>query len=501
MEGRSPLERVRGPRGERKAVNRIVLIVLLAALLPAGARAADAEDPFADFRIPDHKVFSWTGDVTFSGSWNDMSFPSGGSVENGYQLGGLGTSAYWLRDSDPTLQLMGVRLAASGARLFDESRDAFSFRERRNRRLQESGSLWFSQRRYPWRVPLGIQLSGSALGAYSQDWSKESMVVGIPPSVTTNRIRRRTDRYDYTLTGSAAVGVGRVRDATGVYDVLVLEERLRERGVLAGPLDRATRNRLAELAYARGSFGDVLDRPGKAFWSALVEILESDPSYQGRLDPAAVLEALEPHLGGGGASLFPKSPISRFRGAFAGVVASAFYRHEIARFEVAEFVQVSIGDTMLPPSTFEGSARMDQEQVDVLVGPQAEWHRPIGPRWQIDLSTQALFSRDGFQNGLRLSSTASSRWIVADRWLAGADFFHTRSTLGREDFWYVQLDGQLDWYIEDRLRLRLQVGSRQSHEGAPSNRLQRRHGVSLSLGYRFAGRLEAPGLFEPIRTP
>jgi hypothetical protein len=134
------------------------------------------------------------------------------------------------------------------------------------------------------------------------------------------------------------------------------------------------------------------------------------------------------------------------------------------------------------------------------VGPQFEFHRPVGLRWQFDASTGALFPSKDPARGFRLISLAAANWIVADRWLASATLFHERI----ESHGPVLNDPvntssvisqlSLSWYLEDHLRLSLAGLEEQFHY----ERFYRRREISLSLGYRFAGHLENPGLTEPV---
>jgi hypothetical protein len=481
-------------------VSRISRFAILVVALAVARADRAAGDEFADFRIPDHKVFSLTGDVAATASSNENAFLGDG--KSGVVAGTLSTSAFWMRDSDPLLRRWSVNVLANGDRAGSEARDAFATSETRRRRVQEQWALSFGERRYPFRRPLGIEFTASVLGRYDQDWQRERLVEDVPPVVTTRKNRRNSASYEYVAAGSAAIGVGRVRDATAVYDVAILEDRLRRRNVLAGPLTPETRNRIAGLVYTRGSFPTVLDRPGKSFWAALFEILRADPSYSGRFDPSAVLETLEPYIGGTTSEptdLLPRSPVGRLRGVFAGVVAQARYSSRTRRAEFSDFVQQTVSGVPQPPVTFEASNRTVGDDAEILVGPQVEWRRPIGLRWQADFTSVLFFTTEAHsQDGVRFISTGSVRWIVADRWLAGADLGYLRSTVGDGNVWVVNGTAYLDWYIENRLRLRLQAAEQQHREEFFFSSFRRFHGISLSLGYRFAGRLEAPGLMEAV---
>src|SRR5262249_47283247 len=87
---------------------RVVVSCLL--FLPATSLA----DEFADFRIPAHKFFSWTGRLSASPGSDEVSanFPSrSGAVE-----GSLRSSTSWLHDPDSRLSIFSVDVSANGQR-------------------------------------------------------------------------------------------------------------------------------------------------------------------------------------------------------------------------------------------------------------------------------------------------------------------------------------------------------------------------------------------------
>ncbi len=83
------------------------------------------------------------------------------------------------------------------------------------------------------------------------------------------------------LSGSISVGVGRVRDATSVYQTQVLEQRLLRTGALKRRLSRDAIRQLAKLFSMQGDFGLVHDYPGKHFWREVERILRENGSLAG----------------------------------------------------------------------------------------------------------------------------------------------------------------------------------------------------------------------------
>ena len=64
------------------------------------------------------------------------------------------------------------------------------------------------------------------------------------------------------------------------------------------------------------------------------------------------------------------------------------------------------------------------------------------------------------------------------------------------DAWRFVYGTSLTWYLQDRLALQLAVTGDQANQ---SSRYFSGHDAAyVSLNYRFAGRLEAPGLIEPV---
>ena len=111
---------------------RLAIAALLLAPLTTEAATAPGEDPFADFRIPDHRVFSWTGDLSSNAAYTDGSSPFG-SGNGGFAGGSLSTSMFSLHDSDPKTRAWSAHVSAGGSRSSNESQSLFSDRSRRAR--------------------------------------------------------------------------------------------------------------------------------------------------------------------------------------------------------------------------------------------------------------------------------------------------------------------------------------------------------------------------------
>ena len=473
-------------------------------LLPSVALS----DPFDDFRIPEHRVFDWTGSLSGSASHQRRQLGDDFQVQAGSLQGSIATTASWLYDSDPRLTSFTVDVRASGVRNGEDVSSPLVTDQFRYRSTTEQWAMTLTDRRYPWDVPLGLEFRVATSGTYLQNWSNTRelrTLTFFPPTTEDSRVSAQQEEYDYRVLGAGTLGAGRVRDATAVYDVWVLEDRLRSRGVLRGPLSVATRERLAALIYNSSSYDFVLDRPGRRYWEDLIGILQRDDSFAETWDPVSALRVLEPYFGPdlSFTRFVSRSPIARQRGWFAGVASQALYSSQTMHFATSAFRQQTVNDTAQAPLVGEGASSAGHEETRIFVGPRAEWHRPLGLHWQADALTEQMFDTRG--DGRMTSITGAwLNWIVTDRWLATANASH-QVTLTRESTgtfanagWAVVLGGDLSWFLEDHLLLGVSANASQS---AQPDRFDRAYHASLSLGYRFAGRIQNPGITNPIRVP
>ena len=511
MKGRGPARPATG-----------ALLLLLIAAAPVGA------DDYADFRIPAHSQLSWTASFSTAGnrSAGSQDSPVGSSHNHGAFLGASTSSSLsWLSDSDPALTSLFVVANFSGARrwearssLLDQSPlQVQRFEDSRsNRDVAERWQIGASQRLYPWVFPLGFSASVYAAGDYGQSWRHAddwvSQQFGGSSQVTTTRARDATWVYSHLVSTSLSLGVGRVRDATGVFETAVLEQRLLRAGALTRPLSSAARRRLAELIIQR-SLGGVRERPARTVWQAVERILRDDGalSEQG-LDGYSIMRAGEPLYGGGsgGAEGLPSSPVTRLRGCFVGPIVSDVHAQNLVRGHLSRFRQDVIDGTPQPPSELSSGFRSTNPFDQVLVGGRAEGHWPLGSRWQIDGTSQTLFPARKEESGLDLFSSASATLLVADRWLASAVISQNRNlrqvttngiTTTFEDGWAWGYGVSANYYLEDRVNLTFGVSGSQGHSrfsGGLSTSSSHGHSFNLGLSYRFIGRYQANGLIEPI---
>jgi len=158
-------------------------------------------------------------------------------------------------------------------------------------------------------------------------------------------------------------------------------------------------------------------------------------------------------------------------------------------------------DGVLVTSSETAQPRSESNHRDdfVLSGVAAEYHRPFGPRWQVDGLTRGLLTESG--ETLLLSTLAQAVWLVADRWYADATFDHELTAPGsgwdrRAERWHVTCGASLSYFLEDAWAL--QLGASQVQDHGPGAYL-RHETFSLGVSYQFAGFLNAPGLFAAMR--
>jgi hypothetical protein len=487
----------------------LIAVLLLPIAFPAFAGA----DPFSEFQIPAHSWASGSVGASMTGNWSAAGDNSSESRRNAFQSQ-LNPSLLLARDSELLQHSLFVELAGA-TNVLDEDQIFRSYAytpnvsQYRNTNTQSTTESWQvdgSLRLYPWTTPLGLGVSGSATGAYEQGWSCMEQSLG--PGFVGND-RQDVHRYAYNARLAVSAGIGRIRDATVIQDVHVLEQRLRETGAISRSLSNTAREKLAALYYVTPFFSAAHERPDRYVWREVERLLRADGVLSGHgLDPYSVLRAKEPYL----------YRVTRLRGWFLGPIVEGQHQHSVERFEDYAWIsRYNELDDLVPYwSSFE-ARRFVTSRDGMNAGALAQFGRPVGWRWQFDLRSQVMTPVRPGERGLVASSGATATWLVADRWEAQAFCSHARQWLAprgglplRDDSWDVRAGAELGWYLEDRVRVSASIVQAQSRDyyyreprpGGPQyiNRTYLRDTrFFLGITYRFLGRLDAPGLMGPAR--
>ena len=492
------------------------LFLFLACCLALALPARAATDPFAEFRIPAHSWRSGSAGFAFSADRSDRN-GAGQFDRNGSQRSVLNGGLLEGWDSDALQYTFGVstydQLQKSDSRT-DVDVPPYLLRDDRDARSAGEGwDLSGSLRAYPWKPPVGLGVSGTVRGAYIQSRSS----AGYRRSQDyTEPLRQESDhtwiRHDYQTAAVASVsaGLGRVRDASVVYDVHLLEERLTETGALTRPLSAGAREKLAALYYVAPYYSEAHERPDRFVWREIERVLREDGALgEGGLDPYSVLRAREPDASGGRTGRTGRA--TRQRGWFVGIVSQFTTQHDISREEETVEDRAYASGSLVSEAHGAWSRRLSSSYDGVALGGGAEYHLPAGWRWQLDATTRVTRPARPGESGLDVSSGVSVSWFVADRWSASAAldqfrrYFQPRAAGGAltTDTWQTQAQAGVAFYLEDRTSLSLAVSERQTRpqiDRYSGRAFYRDSYVSLGISYRFIGRLDAPGLIEPVRA-
>ena len=464
-----------------------LLVVIAGVVRPSVLVRADE---FSEFRIPDHRVSGWDGALNASGNHVYSGFPYQQTRQS--QLSGnAGSGLFWRSEGDSRSTSLNLQTQALAARSHGERRVlsvlgglAQESQSQQTDRL--TNEAWFadvSTRRYPWSMPLGVSIDVTGQGTYAQRWSvnddhsRTTDPTGTPSTVDQIiQINQNAYFQSHRVSGTLALGMGKVRDATGVYEALVIERRLRDRGVIRGRLAAATRQRIAELLYVRYDVLSTVSRPARRMWDELEQILRDDAAVdsdelnaesiqragEGLFDRATTRDAL------------PVSPLSRQRGAFVGGAVQASHLRFMSWGNHETYSRFALDDSVVSEfrSSFPDSREADHDAV--WAGPVGEWHRPIGPRVQLDVASRALFALTGENGRMDLISSGTLGAIVADRWLASVYGAHrrwigTETELGDDtgDGWLVQYGASIRYFVEDHLSVELSANEMQQHLDSP----------------------------------
>lgn len=469
--------------------------VLLALALTAVAARAQSE--FAGYRIPDHRWSTWSGNLSASGQRTKFDQPVDARFSDGRLDVQARTSLTWGGDADRSQYALSLAPSFFGTRTSAERHIGAPVRDEGTTRFREAIEaldVFTSGAIYPARLPLG--LSGSALfrGQFDQRWLSQSGIVRFPPAESRSVSDENGHSYQYLSSVSMGPIVGRVRNATPVLDARILEDRLARAGSLARPLSEDGRSKLAALLAMRGRLGNAHARPERYFWREVESLLRADGALgeQG-LDAYSVLRVLE-GVSPGDAQRFVGSSFQ----VFVTPVARRDHRNAAGRTTNSLYDH----DTLVVQGRSEFSSA-DHARLDALtVGWLAEYHRPIGLRWQVD-ATQQLSWNDA-RDVLFVLDRVATTWGISDRWRASSNWTHSvfsrdRSGSRKVGSWVLNHLAEVQYQLEDAWSLGASWTHAQEHG---KQTFRRSDSFSLGVSYQFSGHFVAPGLVEPMQlTP
>jgi hypothetical protein len=510
---------------------RRVLSGLLLLALPCVAYAGD---DFSQFRIPANSYLDWTGSLDGYGNWRDThagpDHSSGSSwTSNLYssarrwseneEHSGYSAASVWLdgtRYHDVTLQNVDFHIPGYYPQSVADDAGRQNALEDIIINAQQSWYVHGS----PWAV------TGSVSGEVedSQDWSDEHQqrFLESSPSQLTDT-RRSGYRVDYRSQLDAALGVGfgRIRNATGLYEARVFEDRLLAVGALARHLSVPARQRLSDLMYARSNVDRSTSRPAADVMDAVERILFEDGALRDSVltvselfrstEPIFLASVLGSTYGGDG---LPASPITRQQGWQIRTSVTTDQSRETERGGDAETAHTYLGGVEQPASETrsEGSNKYHSAQTGLQA--LAEYHLPCGLREQWDALVQYDRPLRHSTSGFALHSQLNWTYIVADRWLASSGGSHARSLSRDEahrtlnDSWSFVTFASVQYLLRDRLALSLgadESWSRQQSDFRTTNYVDR-HAARWNSGghiragvtYRFKGSARIAGVIPAM---
>ena len=480
-------------------------------LLSCSAIASD----FGEFRIPPSTRSSYS--LSFVGNASRESrVEPGVSSRFGSMFGDVAGGYSRDRDSDPVQ--WNVRFdGAVRAQRNREERDSYdevpgpggpleteaSSEENSRRYVQEVFQLSAGTRCYPFERPIGLEAAGEIGLTYGQQWFRqaESTIQSAGGPVLVNDNHRSSSDWLYAQGGSIDLGAGygRVRDATAVFEVALLEERLGRDGLLVRPVSAAARRKLAELFSLRSSFDVAHDLPEKFFWREVERLLREDGALvESGLDAFAVQHAAEQVV-------VAKSFVRR-AGWFIGPLVSARYTHQVRRFDQASDSRTTSDGVPMVESWVRTSSRLTWSSDVIMYGGQLQVRLPLGTRTQLDWEERALVAGEDETERLIVNGLVRFQHLVAERWLFSANAYHQRSMQGgdsRGSSWGVGSGAGLAYFLEDALNLSLNVDHAQFQSEGMGSFPDELRGSNLrvTLAIQLArGRFDAPGLIPPVRA-
>jgi hypothetical protein len=481
------------------------VLTLMLLVLPIVASA----DAFDEFRIPDNRTLLWNGTSAAGGSWSgDHAFDGRRATDQ--VTSQLGTNLWTLLDSDARRTFLMASVGLEGIRYRQSQVIAGPGSQgiAETQRIAEGNAFaTLDHRRYahdrPWFVGVDAGFSGQFTRVRSSGFNHQDASILGPEVAAYQYISDRSGAR--SASASVSAGLGRVRNASGVYDARILESRLLARHVLARPLGAEARKALAALFYAQGDFGTAYDHPEIPVWDRVDAILRADGGLRdSALTAADMARLVVPYHGPTNravpSDLLPQDFLVRQVGWSASAVLQGNTSH--GWDDVAARTWTVVAMTPIP---FE-SSRSTIDNTDALqAGVALEYHRPLSLELQFDATGFVYANVVEHGNGFSEGTSVSLSRIVADRWLMQASLTQDRlldqksNGYTNQDQWDVSSVLSADYYLRDHLTISALIhqrfnGQRSDVGAGPVSQWSRNQQGELRLGlaYRFAGWASLP---------
>lgn len=490
---------------------------MLVAFAPGGASAQ--ADSFAEFRVPENGYRIWTLDASGTESWHRETGPI--YYEMNTSLGGA-TSTRWRswQENDTRSGSLDLTLGWTGHRSHDWSYYGASFAsssdrsEYRSRSTSESARGTTSQLWYATSLPLHLRADASALLAAGQSWNSSAYLrPEYPALLLSSEYSHALRSSDVESSVRVTAGVGRTRNATGLYEARVLQRRLLASGLILRPLRPVGLGRLANLFYSMNSLLTTSDRPAFEVWSSIERILRDDGAFS---DSGAGMGALarltEPYVGSASSKLVSRAglPLVPFQRLSGWSLDAGFETHDRRSRSRERSRDISRTDSLgTSLSRFESASTITrsgtEDEFDVVFS--GEVHRPLGSGLQADATGSDLLPLRRLRSGFDLDLTADVSWCVLDRWLVTLGARHHKGVRRDErhrtlyDFRRTELSGELEYFLTNRVSLHAETSQMWDHDGARSDGfISIRNGdaygdVRLGVTYRFTGSARIADIF------
>ena len=462
--------------------NRLLRRVVPGLILLALPSAAFAADEFSGFRIPANSFVDWALASSANGQWSRHSAGLDHMTQTDWR-GSVSSSFTRWSENDAHSSLWSGSLSSLGAGASSSSFgiEASYFsplryevtKDSNEREATEQASLATTQTWYPGNGLLGV--TGGVQGEWSdaQGWRSSSQLrrSNLDPTEPIKRLTSSTE-FSYFSRGavSAGLSIGRVRNATGVFEARVLEDRLRALGALTRPLSSHGRQRLADLMYAHRDVARVSARPAEPVMDALERILFEDGALRDSiLTGAELFRVTDPIFYRGGSPSYvapdglPASPIARLSGWCIGMVVTNSHSRLSQRSQYAESSIPYVGGVPEPEPEYRTGYSFKNTHDATFMEAQGAYHHPCGMRAQWDAASAFATPIGGGERGFDFG--LSVRWadILADRWLGSIGLTQNRTVRRAKDRttlsddWNAGVAMSAEYLIVDRLGIGLRI--------------------------------------------